>query len=39
MGVTKSEIFTVKQNNLATILKALAHPAPIAVIQHFVNTQ
>ena len=39
MGITKSEIFTAKQNRLATLLKALAHPARIAIIQHLVKTQ
>jgi DNA-binding transcriptional ArsR family regulator len=33
MGLTKSEIFTDKQNKLALMLKALAHPARIAIIQ------
>lgn len=39
MGITKSEIFTAKQNRLATLLKALGHPARIAIIQHLVKTQ
>ena len=39
MGVTKSEIFTAKQNKLATLLKALAHPARIAIIQHLVKAE
>ena len=39
MGVTKSEIFTAKQNRLATLLKALAHPARIAIIQHLVKAE
>ncbi|WP_026904109.1 ArsR/SmtB family transcription factor [Pedobacter glucosidilyticus] len=33
MGVTKTEIFTEEQNQLATLLKALAHPARIAILQ------
>lgn len=33
MGVTKTEIFTDEQNRLATLLKALAHPARIAILQ------
>jgi predicted transcriptional regulator len=37
MGTTKSEIFTAKQNKLATMLKALAHPARIAIIEHLIN--
>ncbi len=39
MGLTKSEIFTPKQNKLALVLKALAHPARIAIIQHLVKAQ
>lgn len=39
MGSTKTEIFTAKQNKLAGILKALAHPARIAIIQHLVKSE
>jgi len=39
MGLTKSEIFTDKQNKLATMLKALAHPARIAIIQQLLKAQ
>ena len=39
MGLTKSEIFTVKQNKLAQMMKALGHPARIAIIQHLVKSQ
>ena len=37
MGLTKSEIFSDKQNRLAGMMKALAHPARIAIIQHLVK--
>lgn len=37
MGLTKSEIFSDKQNRLANMMKALAHPARIAIIQHLVK--
>ena len=37
MGLTKTEIFTADQNRLATMLKALAHPARIAIIQHLIR--
>ncbi len=37
MGLTKTEIFTIEQNALATQLKALAHPARIAILQHIIN--
>lgn len=39
MGITKSEIFTQKQNNLANMLKALAHPARLAIIEHLLKAQ
>lgn len=40
MGTTKTEIFTEEQNRLAVMLKALAHPARIAILQRImiVNT-
>src|ERR1700742_3346339 len=38
MGLTKSEIFSDKQNKLAGMMKALAHPARIAIIQHLIKT-
>lgn len=37
MGLTKSEHFTEKQNELASIAKALAHPARIAIIEQLLN--
>jgi DNA-binding transcriptional ArsR family regulator len=39
MGLTKSEIFTDRQNRLAQMMKALAHPARIAIIQYLIKTQ
>ena len=39
MGITKTEIFTSKQNKLANLLKALAHPARIAIIQHLIKAE
>ena len=33
MGLTKSEIFTDQQNQLSQLLKAMAHPARIAILQ------
>jgi DNA-binding transcriptional ArsR family regulator len=38
MGLTKSEIFTEKQNKLASMMKALAHPARIAIIQQLIKS-
>lgn len=37
MGLTKTEIFTEKQNRLAVMMKALAHPARIAIIQQLLK--
>lgn len=37
MGITKTEIFSKKQNQLATMLKAIAHPARIAILQHLIK--
>jgi predicted transcriptional regulator len=37
MGITKTEIFSDKQNKLAQMMKALAHPARIAIIQHLIK--
>jgi len=39
MGLTKAEIFTEKQNKLAQMMKALAHPARIAIIQHLIKAE
>lgn len=39
MGLTKTEIFSEKQNKLAQMMKALAHPARIAIIQHLIKSQ
>ena len=36
MGATKAEIFTSGQNQLAAMLKALAHPARIAILQRII---
>jgi predicted transcriptional regulator len=37
MGLTKTEIFTDEQNRLATLLKAMAHPARIAILQQIIS--
>lgn len=39
MGITKSELFTKRQNALAAMAKALAHPARIAILQELLKTQ
>lgn len=37
MGASKTEHFSDEQNELATILKALAHPARIAILEHLLK--
>jgi DNA-binding transcriptional ArsR family regulator len=39
MGVTKSANFTARQNKLAQMFKALAHPARIAIIQQLIKAE
>lgn len=39
MGLTKTEIFTEKQNKLAQMMKALGHPARIAIVQQLIKTK
>lgn len=37
MGVTKTQYFTDEQNEIATLLKALAHPARVAIIEYLLS--
>lgn len=37
MGATKTDLFTKQQNELATMAKALGHPARIAILQYLVK--
>lgn len=37
MGTTKTDLFTKKQNDLANMAKAIAHPARIAILQYLVK--
>ena len=37
MGATKTEHFTDKQNEIATLAKALGHPARIAIIEYLLK--
>lgn len=39
MGVTKTEQFTDKQNRTANLLKALAHPARVAIVEQLLTAQ
>ena len=38
MGVTKTDLFSDVQNELALAAKAFAHPARVAIIQHLLKT-
>ena len=38
MGITKSNLFTDEQNELAKLAKVFAHPARIAIIQHLIQS-
>ena len=37
MGATKSDFFSDQQNEMAQLLKALAHPARIAIVEYLLN--
>jgi DNA-binding transcriptional ArsR family regulator len=37
MGATKTEHFTDKQNSVATLAKALGHPARVAIIDYLLK--
>jgi DNA-binding transcriptional ArsR family regulator len=37
MGATRTDHYTQRQNDTATLLKALAHPARIAIIEHLLK--
>jgi ArsR family transcriptional regulator, arsenate/arsenite/antimonite-responsive transcriptional repressor len=39
MGITKSDFFTEKQNELANIFKALGHPARLAIVEFLLRTK
>jgi DNA-binding transcriptional ArsR family regulator len=39
MGLTKSEIFTKEQNEIASIAKVLGHPARIAILEYLAKTK
>ena len=39
MGITKTEEFTVKQNKIAKYMKALGHPARIAILEVLIKKQ
>lgn len=37
MGVTKTNLFSDTQNEIATAAKAFSHPARVAIIQHLIK--
>ena len=37
MGITRTDIFSDEQNRLAVMLKAIAHPARIAILEHIIK--
>ena len=37
MGASKTDHFTEEQNQIATVAKALGHPARIAIIEHLLK--
>lgn len=39
MGITKTDIFTEEQNQLAKLTKAMGHPARIAILQQLLFTE
>ena len=38
MGITKSDNFNTRQNEIAVLLKAIAHPARIAIIEYLLKS-
>jgi ArsR family transcriptional regulator, arsenate/arsenite/antimonite-responsive transcriptional repressor len=39
MGATKADFFTDKQNHMAVIMKALGHPARIAILEFLLKSE
>ena len=39
MGITKTEIFTEQQNQIALFAKAFGHPARVAILEHLFSIQ
>ena len=37
MGISKTDLFTEEQNELAVMAKAFAHPARIAILEHLLK--
>ncbi len=39
MGASNTALFTKRQNDIANIMKALAHPARVAIIDYLLKTE
>lgn len=39
MGITKSNEFSKEQNDISKLLKALGHPARIAIVEFIINSK
>ncbi len=39
MGITKTEVYTDQQNQLAKLYKVLGHPARIAILEKLLSTE
>lgn len=39
MGITKSDKFSEEENTISSLMKALGHPARIAIMQHLLKTE
>lgn len=39
MGITKSQLFTERQNELAKIARTLSHPARIAILDYLIKSE
>lgn len=37
MGITKTDLFSKKQNEMATMAKTIGHPARIAILQYLIK--
>lgn len=37
MGISKTDLFTSEQNELALVAKAFAHPARVAILEHLIR--
>ena len=39
MGITKTDLFTQRQNELSLLAKVLGHPARIAILEHLLQAR